>query len=266
MIPIKKPKAGPDILRRRGIRATRQLCERRDTDPEAHKTFKFNAKIYGDMSVKDALRKAQHDKCALCESNISHISYGDVEHFRPKAGYRQKPEDALVQPGYYWLAYEWSNLLFCCQHCNQRFKGNLFPLGDISRRAKSHHDEIGNEEPLLINPAIEDPARFLEFRENLIHAIKDNPRGVATIKIFGLDRKELEDKRLVWFQWFRQLIPQIVGLINIRETIASLIEEQPTPELLNDLADVEAQIEQFIGDSAEYAAMVRAALRARNLP
>ena len=61
----------------------------------------------------------------FCESKVSHIAYGDVEHFRPKAGYRQRPEDPLVQPGYYWLAYEWSNLLFCCQLCNQRFKATI---------------------------------------------------------------------------------------------------------------------------------------------
>src|SRR5262249_19201025 len=157
-------------------------------DPEAHKTFRFKGAIYGHPSVKDALRKAQHDKCALCEAKITHVQYGDVEHFRPKAGYRQHPEDPLVRPGYYWLAYEWSNLLFCCQLCNQRFKGNHFPLADPARRARSHRDDITQEEPLLINPTTEDPADFLEFRENVIRAIDDNPRGNATIKVFGLDR------------------------------------------------------------------------------
>jgi uncharacterized protein (TIGR02646 family) len=266
VIPIKKPEQGPDILRRRGIPATRQLCEQHDVDPEAQKTFEFNSKIYGDTSVKQALRKAQHDKCALCESKISHISHGDVEHFRPKAGHRQEPEGALGQPGYYWLAYEWTNFLFCCQLCNQVFKGNLFPLANPAHRAKSHHEDINDEGPLLVNPAIEDPARFIEFRKNLVHAVGGNPRGVATIKVFGLNRKELEDKRLSYFLFFRQSIPHIVALINTRETIASLVEKHPSPEHLKDLAEVEAQIEQFIGDSAEYAAMVRAALRARNLP
>jgi uncharacterized protein (TIGR02646 family) len=264
VIPIKKPDPGPDILRKRGIPATRQLCEQHDADPGAHKTF--NSKIYGDTSVKQALRKAQHDKCALCESKISHISHGDVEHFRPKAGHRQEPDDTLGQPGYYWLTYEWSNLLFCCQLCNQVFKGNLFPLAVPAHRAKSHHEDIDDEQPLLVNPAFEDPARFIEFRKNLVHAVGSNPRGLATIKVFGLNRKELEDRRLTWFLWFRRLIPQIVELINTRETIARLIEDHPSYERLKDLTDVDAQIEQFVGDSAEYAAMVRSALRARNLP
>ena len=78
-----------------------------------------------------------------------HIAYGDVEHYRPKAGYRQDAEDPLGRPGYYWLAYEWSNLLFCCQICNQRFKRNLFPLVDPARRAETHHDDLSSEQPLF---------------------------------------------------------------------------------------------------------------------
>jgi uncharacterized protein (TIGR02646 family) len=263
VIRIKKPADGPEVLRRRGNPAARKLCEQIDADPEAHKTFRFNGRIYGDASVKDALKRAQHEKCALCESKIAHVQYGDVEHFRPKAGYRQEPDDPLVRPGYYWLAYEWSNLLFCCQLCNQRFKGNRFPLADPARRAKSHRDDISREEPLLIDPATEDPAEFLEFRENVIRAIDDDPRGKATIEVFGLDRGELDGNRLRLLSWFRHLIPLVERLMQTREAIATLIAEESTPERRRDLARVEAELEEFVGDSAQYAAMIRAALGAR---
>jgi hypothetical protein len=155
--------------------------------------------------------------------------------------------------------------LFCCQLCNQRFKRNHFPLADDSQRARSHHDDIGKEQPLLINPAVEDPAQFLEFRRNLIHPIDGNLRAEMTIEVFGLNRKDLRDTRLAWFLWFRLLIPHVVELVNTRETIASLVEDHPSFEHLNDLAKAEAELERFIGDSAQYAAMVRSAFRARNL-
>jgi hypothetical protein len=45
-----------------------------DADPEAHRDFEFDGGIYGHRSVKDALREAQHGKCAFCESKIAHIS------------------------------------------------------------------------------------------------------------------------------------------------------------------------------------------------
>jgi hypothetical protein len=105
VIRIEKPTQPPDILRIRGASAARQHCDQFEAEPGAYtrekkpKTFKFKSRIYSDRSVKDALREAQHDKCALCESKITHIAYGDVEHFRPKAGYRQNPPDRLVQPG-----------------------------------------------------------------------------------------------------------------------------------------------------------------------
>ena len=103
--------------------------------------------------------KAQHDKCCFCESKVTHISYGDVKHYRPKAGYRQDPEEPLGRPGYYWLAYEWSNLMFCCQICNQRFKRNLFPLADPARRAETHHDDLSTKHAIFLHPGYRGPGR-----------------------------------------------------------------------------------------------------------
>src|SRR5947207_120084 len=114
MIRIAKPTA-PEVLLTRGISATDALCtahERGNELPE------FNASIYAHETVKDALRHAQLEKCAFCESLITHISPGDVEHFRPKAGYRQHESDELRRPGYYWLAYTWANLFLACSICN----------------------------------------------------------------------------------------------------------------------------------------------------
>ncbi len=264
MIRIKKPAQAPAVLLSRGVSMTRELCEQYDANVEAYKNgskrFDFRASLYRSTSVKNALQRAQYDKCALCESKVTHIAYGDVEHFRPKSAYRQNPAEPLARPGYYWLAYEWSNLLFCCQLCNQRFKRNHFPLTIPGRRAISHNDDIAHEEPLLIDPAVEDPTKFLEFRENLIHAIGGNARGERTIEVFGLNRKELKDIRLTWFLWFRQLIPVIVELIDTREKIARQVIPHPSPELTQRLIEIDAHIEQFVGNSAQYAAMVRAVL------
>lgn len=87
MIRIKKSDEAPEVLRRRGIPATGELCDQIDADPGAHRSFEFDGRIYGHRSVKDALRKAQHDKCALCESKVTHIAYGDVEPRFPWPGY-----------------------------------------------------------------------------------------------------------------------------------------------------------------------------------
>ncbi len=267
MIRIKKSKRAPAILGTRGRQATKRLCEQYDASPEDYRngtrsftSRDFDSDIYGAPSVKDALQKAQHGKCAFCESKIMHIAYGDVEHFRPKAGYRQHPDSPLARPGYYWLVYEWSNLFFCCQLCNQRFKRNHFPLSDDSPRATCHHDDVRQECPLLVHPELEDPAAFLEFDGEYVRAIGGHPRGEATIRVLGLNRQEIVERR-------RDVIDRIKVLLELRELMAQRIEADGSREDLRRLAAIDEQLEWYMtdgrSDPAEYAAMIRAAIRAR---
>ncbi|WP_108809012.1 hypothetical protein [Aquimarina spinulae] len=72
--------------------------------------------IYTHKTVRNKLKKMFHDKCAYCESKITAIYNGDIEHFRPKGKIQ---EASPSKPGYFWLASEWENLLFACPFCNQ---------------------------------------------------------------------------------------------------------------------------------------------------
>jgi hypothetical protein len=72
--------------------------------------------VYGHDHVRAALEKLFCDKCAYCESKITPGFAWEVEHFRPKKSVAERPD----HPGYYWLAYEWTNLLPSCTLCNQR--------------------------------------------------------------------------------------------------------------------------------------------------
>ncbi len=125
MIRIKKPQKVPLILKNKGKKEKLKMCDAYEN--EGKRDFDFDRKIYGGKTVKEALIKAQHDKCFLCESKITHIDYGDVEHFRPKKAFQQNAKENLTFPGYYWLAYDWKNLFLVCKICNQRHKKNLFP-------------------------------------------------------------------------------------------------------------------------------------------
>ncbi len=162
MIRIKKPQKVPQILKDKG--AKEKLAMRDAYENEGKRDFDFDSKIYGDKTVKEALIKAQHDKCFLCESKITHIDYGDVEHFRPKKAFQQNAEEKLTYPGYYWLAYDWKNLFLACKICNQRHKKNLFPLANPEARKKfSHLSDLRKEKPLFINPAKENPEKYISF-------------------------------------------------------------------------------------------------------
>jgi uncharacterized protein (TIGR02646 family) len=256
MIPIVKP-AAPAVLLTKGLAATQELCKAYEAAPNDYKSgtrsFDFDSSIYAAQEVKDTLRDAQHTKCAFCESFFAHTGYGDVEHFRPKAGYKQTEAHELKRPGYYWLAYDWANLFCSCQLCNQRFKRNLFPLKDGRRRARSHTHKLDKEEPLLVDPSRLDPAKFIEFREEHAHAIKGCLEGETTIEVLGLNRLELVEargRRLETLRWLEQLCTLL------REKIATA----PTANLRSALHAREQDLKASREPASEYTAMARAFL------
>jgi uncharacterized protein (TIGR02646 family) len=157
----------------------------------------FDAKTYGGAPVKQALIRWQHGKCAFCEAKIDANQYGDVEHFRPKGAVADPATGQLTWPGYWWLAYDWSNLFYGCQLCNQAFKKNHFPLVDPAARARGPEDDLAAEAPLLLNPEHDEPAEHLGFEAELI--FPKTARGEATVRLLGLDREAMDEaRRSVW--------------------------------------------------------------------
>jgi uncharacterized protein (TIGR02646 family) len=243
MIQVVKPEQPPPILRERGKLATEA---NQQAFEGGQREFDFDSTLYGAKSVKRALIKAQEGKCAFCESRVGHIAHGDVEHFRPKGGFRQGDDDPLEQPGYFWLAYVWENLFFACQLCNQSFKKNLFPLSDPTKRARSHLDDLTVEEPMLIHPADEDPRGLIGFREEVAFPISDDPRARATIEVLGLNREELAEFRLDHLAHFKRL----------REALLLLSPDSDVAR------DIRAHFGKAVLSTAQYSSMVRAFLDA----
>jgi len=253
VIKITKPPQAPAILRSRGS----QKCTVHCNDYLLHKaeydagrsTFTFDASIYSANTVKDALITAQHGKCCFCERKTG--KDGDVEHFRPKAGCRQTPSSRLLRPGYYWLAYDWDNLLLSCSACNQRHKRNLFPLANPDLRARSHTDNVAQETPLFLHPAQQDPEQSIRFRKEIPFAINGNRAGKETIKALGLDRELLNEVR-------RDRLNFLVHLRKVVELEATLSTNAEGRQLIK---RAKALLAEAVTDAGEFAAMVRAAAR-----
>jgi uncharacterized protein (TIGR02646 family) len=165
----------------------------------ARTKFSFDGNVYGHETVKTLLKTIQHDKCCFCEAKVSHISDGDIEHFRPKAGYKQDEHSTIVYPGYFWLVYEWTNLYLSCLKCNARNKLNYFPLANNRNRANPLTRSISRETPHFIDPG----GRINP--ETQIYFIREVPShrsliGKKTICYLGLDRLELNEHRLTPLQ------------------------------------------------------------------
>ena len=167
---------------------------------EAHETIQAGGKPIFDRAIYSRLKELQLEwfcqKCAYCESNITASSWGDVEHYRPKRGVTG--EDG--HPGYYWLAYEPSNLMPSCQRCNQSGgKKNHFPVQPGTRAFRE--DQIAAEQALLLNPYLDKPSEHLDYTfdategkpNGFVEALSE--KGRVSIEIYGLNRHPLRDER-----------------------------------------------------------------------
>lgn len=203
--------------------------------------FSFDGSLYGHSKIKDALKKLQAKKCCFCEAFVSHVAHGDIEHFRPKGGYKQKSSDALGRPGYFWLAYDWKNLYFSCQMCNQRHKKNLFPLVDAAKRAKKPSDSLTAEKPAFIDPGKVDPSNHITFVKEVAVPVNGSVLGKKSIKELGLNRPDLLERRL--------------EKLHLLSSLKALIDTgSPSPERTN-ARNIIASHKKTTG---EYSAMIKA--------
>jgi|GEM_PF-1271646 len=204
------------------------LADRRDG-----KKFDFNSNVWGDL--KDYLRVLFHGKCAYCDGRFDRNDWGDVEHYRPKRKVTDANGQAIDHPGYYWLAYQMSNLLPSCKLCNQgKGKANQFPIDPEDKRVKTPLHDLAGETPLLLNPYIHNPAdhlryvaRMKEVAEKSLGTIESkdsDPVGENSKKVYWLNRPALIE--------FRR---KLQGDVRLRVKMA-YVDEKPTviAELITD--------------------------------
>ncbi len=116
-----------------------------------------DAKIYkADNEVLDKLKHIYNNKCAYCETITDNPT---IDEYRPRTHY-------------YWLVYEWSNLVLSCKKCKTA-KADNFPLSDEKKRISEPNidrtqwradSKIARDEmPILLMPEIDVPDEHLAF-------------------------------------------------------------------------------------------------------
>jgi hypothetical protein len=155
----------------------------------------FNSKLWFDL--KPWLLTLFHGKCGYCETPLGTISPIEVEHFRPKVGATEL--DGTTRAGYWWLAYDPTNILPACLACN-RGKRNRFPVA--GEPADGPHASLEDEGALLLNPYVDDPDEHLDFDEAGL-AVPQSERGVVTVELLALNRTSLVEARRRQMQYAR---------------------------------------------------------------
>jgi hypothetical protein len=207
------------------------------------RTFEIDPAIYGHAEVNDALRLARYGKCCFCEAKFEANAAADVEHYRPKAYSQQTRGGHKTFPGYYWLGYDWANLLYRCQICNRSHKRNYFPLHNPSTRSRSHLDDLAAEAPMLLDPAgAGNPREHIRFRDEI--AVGMTKIGETTIDYIGLNRLPLVEVRLERLNILRKL-----------RQILDAFRDSQSPEKICVLTEAEAVLEAAVQAQALFSAM-----------
>ena len=162
-------------------------------DPAGYKvTNEYN---HGD--VRSKLRLHFGIKCVYCEASPIATSTFRIDHYRPKKNIKNE-----THTGYYWLAYEWSNLMQTCQFCNGE-KSNHFPLKAHSIRIDENTANalneanrrpdiapLNTEQRLLLHPEIDEVENHFTFTfDGEIQGLTEE--GIKSIEHYGLKRDDL---------------------------------------------------------------------------
>lgn len=133
---------------------------------------------YNKTDIKQALIDETNEKCAYCESKITHVYPGDIEHIIPKSLYPR-------------LTFSWNNLTLGCFWCNNKKRDFL------------------SKECMLLNPYKDKTNIHLRAFGPIILHINNSKRGEITWRKLELNRTELRDKRLEKIEELKNLIDKL---------------------------------------------------------
>lgn len=226
---------GSTVSKRNGVIAMTLYPRVNSTSIEKQKKkVKGYDSRFKQSDIKTSLKMIYNDKCAYCEQQVvagSDISdnKSTIEHYRPKSIY-------------YWLAYSWDNLLWCCHRCNQN-KSNQFAI--IGTEINYHinfltsiHDSCntynGVEQPKMIHPEVESVISQLIFNANG-KIDSDDMRVKYTITTCGIDRDDLNEKR-------KKILDELIKKINARK-----LENSPYMDIITQFKiDMSNKYNEFI--------------------
>jgi hypothetical protein len=275
--------------------ATERIINRWESSKKIDPKKDFESDIWSTLK-QWYLKVVFNHKCAYCESDMEGEQSGHAEHYRPKAGVNYLKLGAknrmtakvadetgveIKHPGYFWLAYDWKNLVPSCEKCNTSGgKANQFPVAEehvmLRKLTLEEADALNNqlipskkwpgffypkhdllnrlEQPQLLHPFDnERPEQHVRFTmKGIIAPIQDektgqvSTRGLHSITVYNLKRDGLERKRDE---------AQRNALTNYGMAHIEAVRKQLPPN--ESLAAAKAAVQEVLDGESEYSAAAR---------
>lgn len=192
------------------------------------KAISAKSNVWSRLSA--VLSNRSHGKCWYCESNELR-SDNPIDHFRPKGKVAECPE----HPGYWWLAFEWSNYRYACTYCNSKRveidtaggKQDHFPIFTPPDWNKCQ-DDNNAEKPKLLDPTDADDYKLLTFNQNgeacpncSDEESEEHEKATISIELYHLNHEPTRKARKAIFQKIRQIVANTNQLIELGVDIKS---------------------------------------------
>jgi hypothetical protein len=190
-------------------KAEKEIEKIRKAISEKKATPALRESIWQDFK-KRVLRFTDNGRCVYCEGLYEPGAFSDAEHYAPKGMVTQDRQE-VNHPGYYWLAYEWQNLLLSCKKCNSKHEDldnncshdGKFCEFPVAKRRSSHPcddsakwwENLLAEDPLLFHPYYDNPEEHFKAGKMGVLCGKTQ-KGRVTVEICHLNRRELRSDRI----------------------------------------------------------------------
>jgi hypothetical protein len=233
--------------------------------------IEIHAQVWRDL--KEPLGRISSFKCHYCETAQVRDDF-EVDHFRPKSG---KPADGHT--GYWWLAFDITNLRFSCRFCNQRRrdiesgetggKGSSFPLLNEAMRARSPNDLLDDESPALLDPkkrydpsaiSFDDVGVAVPFADKS-HEPDDFERARISIKLYNLNHGYLRRRRGQRALQIKAKIAAVSAQQNLYLRRKQQGQHQAALDAKLRIEELILEIKELLEPDQEYSSLIRSILR-----
>lgn len=259
--------------RQRAKKATDELMGQ-PTSGERLDYIKKHSDIWKDLGKE--LITHFGNKCWYTDAS----NYGarlDVEHFRPKSrtieltveDCKEAADDLLLKlpepkrDGYWWLAFDFENLLLCAQVMNREEKRNFFPLHkDSPVASEANRNTWRNEIPVFLDPRKLDDVCLVAYdeaggmRPRTGVTEWDRLRVVITNECFGLSRFQplIEGRQRIW--------QRCSGLIEryVNAATKQLQEGTPNPVLQQEKDDALLGLQRLLDPGEPFSTVAASCL------
>ncbi|WP_457626452.1 hypothetical protein [Persephonella sp.] len=254
------------------IEAERHLDKLKDMTHEERAEYLRKNNIW--TKLHRYLAELSHNKCWYSEAPANSSEW-DIDHYRPKNRSKDINGKVILEDGYWWLAYDWTNYRLTGSLINRRRKDKLSDSEEVGGKGDFfpvyYKDKAGNLEeeiPLILDPCNPRDPSLLTFDidGNPIPAIPKSQRldylkVCVSIKLLNLKNEQLRRlRKQTWENCERKILEALNRYKEIKRN-PMVDSNEKTTSIRNIIEILFKDLYLMLDDSKPFTSVVRACIK-----